>query len=177
MIRLRKYVCFFLYKTIGQFLPRSSSRNKIFMRYRAHLTRNFIRSCGNTVNIERRAEFPTSVYLGENSGLGYKCFIQGEVHIGNNVMMGPECHIWTINHNCASLDVPILQQGSAKEQPVYIGDDVWIADRVTILPGVTIGNGSVIAAGAVVTKDIPPYSIAGGVPAKVIKTRVPKQSS
>lgn len=76
MIKLRKYVCFFLYKTIGQFLPRSSSCNRIFMRYRAHLTRNFIWSCGNTVNIERLAEFPTSVYLGENSELDTNAFFR-----------------------------------------------------------------------------------------------------
>lgn len=172
MKKLHKYICYFLYKMIGQFLPSSSSCNRIFMHYRAHLVRHFIRSCGKNVNIERRASFPTSVYLGENSGLGYKCLIQGEVHIGDNVMMGPECHIWTINHNFSSLELPMLQQGITEEQPVCIGDDVWIADRVTILPGVTIGSGSIIAAGAVVTKDVPPYSIVGGVPAKVLKSRV-----
>lgn len=56
-------------------------------------------------------------------------------------------------------------------EPVVIGDDVWIGTRVIILPGVKIGNGVIIAAGAVVTKDIPDYAVAGGVPAKVIKYR------
>lgn len=58
------------------------------------------------------------------------------------------------------------------DQDVVIDEDVWCGANVTILKGVTIGRGSIIAAGAVVTKDIPPYSVAGGVPARVIKTRL-----
>ena len=61
------------------------------------------------------------------------------------------------------------------DQDVVIEEDVWCGANVTILKGVTIGRGSIIAAGAVVTKDVPPYSIAGGVPAKVIKTRWTQQ--
>ncbi len=63
------------------------------------------------------------------------------------------------------------QQGFAEEKPVVIEDDVWIGSRVTILPGVTIGRGSVVGAAAVVTKDVPPYSVVAGNPAKVVKTR------
>ena len=64
-----------------------------------------------------------------------------------------------------------LQQGNEIEQPVIIEDDVWIGARVTILPGCRICKGSVIAAGAVVTRDVPPYTIVGGVPARFIKNR------
>lgn len=62
-------------------------------------------------------------------------------------------------------------QGMTEKRKVTIGNDVWIGQRVMIMPGVTIGDGCIIAAGAVVTKDIPPYSIAGGVPARVLKSR------
>ena len=66
----------------------------------------------------------------------------------------------------------MMDQGFEEEKPVYIGNDVWIGDRVVILPGVHIGDGSVLAAGAVVSRDIPDYSIAAGVPAKVIRSRL-----
>ena len=64
-----------------------------------------------------------------------------------------------------------MEQGNTDVAPVVIGDDCWIGRRVMIMAGVTIGEGCVIAAGAVVTKDIPPYSVVGGIPAKVIKNR------
>jgi len=66
--------------------------------------------------------------------------------------------------------VPIRQQG-ADERPIVIGDDVWIAASAIVLGGVTVGDGAVVGAGAVVTKDIPPYSIALGVPAQVVGQR------
>ena len=91
--------------------------------------------------------------------------------MGKNVMMGPDCIIYTQNHRFDDLEKPMIEQGFQKEKPVVIGDDVWIGVRVTILPGVRIGSHTVIAAGAVVTKDIPDYAIAGGVPAKVLKYR------
>ena len=65
----------------------------------------------------------------------------------------------------------MMEQGFEAELLVCIGDDVWIGDRVLILPGVHIGNGCIIAAGAVVTKDVPDYAIAAGVPAQVIRMR------
>ena len=67
------------------------------------------------------------------------------------------------------LDNPLLKRELDIKGPVIIGDNVWIGDKVSILSNVTIGKGSVIACNAVVTKDVPPYSVVGGVPAKVIK--------
>ena len=89
-------------------------------------------------------------------------------------MMGTDVTIITRNHRFDRTDIPMMEQGFEEERPVYIGNDVWIGDRALILPGVHIGDGSIIAAGAVVTKDVPPYSIVAGVPARKIRDRFEK---
>ena len=86
-------------------------------------------------------------------------------------MMGPEVVIYTQNHRYDRFDVPMGKQGHMPVEPVIIGNDVWIGRRVMIMPGCHIGDGVIIGAGAVVTKDVAPYSIVGGVPAKVIGSR------
>ena len=86
-------------------------------------------------------------------------------------MMGSNVTVITHNHAFDRTDIPMMEQGFEEERPVVIGNDVWIGDRVIILPGVHVGDGSILAAGAVVTKDVPPYSIVGGVPAKLIRMR------
>lgn len=86
-------------------------------------------------------------------------------------MMGRESFIYTYNHETLRTDIPMQEQGGTAEKTVSIGNDVWIGSRVTILPGVTIGNGAVIGASSVVTKDVPPYAVACGNPAKVVKYR------
>ena len=96
--------------------------------------------------------------------------------IGNKVIFGPKPTIITGDHRIDLLgkfiiDVTDAEKGAEHDAPVVIEDDVWCGANVTILKGVTIGRGSVVAAGAVVTKSFPPYSIIGGVPAKLIKTR------
>lgn len=94
--------------------------------------------------------------------------------IGKKVVFGPRPTIITGNHRIDVIGSYIednVDKLPENDQPVIIEDDVWCGANVTILKGVTIGRGSVIAAGAVVTKSIPPYSIAGGIPAKVLKAR------
>lgn len=85
-------------------------------------------------------------------------------------MIANRSSIHTSYHNFTELEKPIRLQGLSHKK-VTIEDDVWIGTQISILPGVTIGRGSVIGAGAVVTKDTPPYSVAVGMPAKVIKDR------
>ena len=89
--------------------------------------------------------------------------------VGNNVMMGPNCVIYTVNHCHDRTDIPMILQGNEIERLVIIGSDVWIGANVIILPGVKIGHGVIIAAGSVVVRDIPEGVLAAGVPCKVIR--------
>lgn len=94
----------------------------------------------------------------------------GGLTIGNGVRIAAHTVIVSSDHIYSDVSKPIYQQGVIK-LPIVIEDDVWIGSGAKILGGVTVGTGSVVGAGAVVTRDIPPYSIAVGVPAKVVKKR------
>jgi len=117
-------------------------------------------------------EIGVGLKIGNNSNIGPYGYIgcSGYIEIGNNVMISPRVSIYAENHIFDRADITMKEQG-VQRQFVKIEDDCWIAANSVILAGVTIGKGSVIAAGSVVTKDIPPYSIAAGVPAKVISSR------
>ena len=91
----------------------------------------------------------------------------GNIYIGDHVMIGPHTLISTVSHPLSARE---RREYHAWAKPVTIGNDVWIGGQVTILPGVTVGDGAVIGAGAVVTRDIPPHTLAMGVPARVIRT-------
>lgn len=126
---------------------------------------------GYHISIGRRSKIHKNTIIGENSGIGYGCEINNGVTIGDNVMMGPDVLIYTQNHCTADLDIPMREQGMKEIEPVYICDDVWIGARVCILPGVTIGRGTIVGACTVVSKDIPPYSVVVGNPARIVKNR------
>lgn len=96
----------------------------------------------------------------------------GEIKIGNGVRIAPFVQMIAANHRFEDASRPITGQG-LEPKSITIEDDVWVAGRVIITAGVTVGTGSVLAAGAVVTRDVPPWSIVGGVPAKIIKSRKP----
>lgn len=112
------------------------------------------------------------LFEGAKLTLGNKSFINSDCKIRchKQITVGDGC---AISHDFTVMDSDAHQlNGEKKTAPVQIGNHVWIGTRVTVLPGVHIGDGAVIAAGAVVTHDIPPKALAGGVPAKVIKTEV-----
>lgn len=98
--------------------------------------------------------------------------MRGPLEIGEDVMMGPNVIIMTSSHRHDDINTHMIFQGNTPPNMVKIEDDCWMGFNVIILPGVRIGKGSIIGAGAVVTKSVPPYSVVGGVPAKVIKSRL-----
>lgn len=157
---------------IFKHLPRSYRLGGgLAKRLRAYAAKRFIQHCGKNVNIEHGASITSKLSIGDHSGVGVDCELGGEVTIGNDVMMGPECIVFSRNHNFSRLDIPMREQGYLEPKPCVIGNDVWIGRRVMIMPGVTVGDHVIIVAGAVVTKDVPDFAIVGGVPAKVIKYR------
>ena len=91
-------------------------------------------------------------------------------------MCGPEVVIGMGEHNFRRAGSPIIFSGQPEIKNTIIGDDVWIGCRALIKQGINVGNGSIIAMGAVVTKDVPAYSIVGGIPAKVLGSRFDSDS-
>jgi acetyltransferase-like isoleucine patch superfamily enzyme len=140
----------------------------------SHRVRNyFYRRSGVTLpytsSIHWRAEFyaPNGVVIGENCIIGDNCFLDGRegITFGENVNIGSHVSIYTRQHD---VDSPDFAEVGA---PVVIGTHAWIASHAVILPGVTIGEGAVVAAGSVVPRDVAPFTLVGGNPARLIRAR------
>lgn len=174
--KINRLFFYYLYTLLAKHLPATNNHfpgYKIVRAFRSAVACRCFDGYGQNVNVEKNADFGhgVRVSIGDNSGLGINARCEGPLIIGNNVMMGPDVMIFTNNHEYRDTSRPMNKQGTQKPELVVIEDDVWIGARVIILPGVTIGSHSIIAAGAVVSKSIAPFSIAGGVPAKIIKYR------
>jgi len=130
--------------------------------------------CGKNLYVHSGVAFyfPYNISIGDNVYFNRNVFITARdpVSIGDDVLIGPNVVINTGNHTFSDRNVPIVKQGHTSER-IVIEDDVWIAANAIILKGVTIGKGAVVAAGAVVNKNVAPYTVVGGVPAKKIKDR------
>lgn len=138
------------------------------------------RSCGRSVRVAPGCYLPyENMIVGNNVAIGRGALFlssRAKIIIGDDVMFGPEVCIITGDHRIDIPGRPMISVRDDEKLPendvdVVLEGDNWIGNRVTILKGVRIGYGSVVAAGAVVTKDVSPYSIVGGVPAKLIKKR------
>ena len=106
------------------------------------------------------------LFLGEGSFINSNC----KIRCFNSITIGKNC---AISHDFTIIDSDGHKiNGENNSKPIIIGDNVWIGTRVTILKGVTIGDGAVIAAGSVITKDVPPKSLVGGIPAKIIRNEI-----
>ena len=140
----------------------------------------FLRLCGAKVG-KRVVFYPDlwinmtpgcKLVLGDDVDLAWGVLIsaKGGVTIGDRTLVGYRTQIISANHNIPATRGTIFGSGHVCKE-VIIGKDVWIGANCIILPGVTIGDGAIVAAGAIVTKDVPPYTLAGGCPARVIKER------
>ena len=114
----------------------------------------FFTDCGKNLTIGNRVFFNSGCNLQDQGGIT----IEDGVLLGHNVVLA------TLNH-----DINPSKRANMHPRPIHIGKNVWIGSNATVLAGVTIGEGAIVAAGAVVTKDVAPYTVVGGVPAKIIK--------
>lgn len=114
-------------------------------------------------------DYGYNIHFGERNHINLGCYFMdgAPITLGDDEFIGPYCGFYTANHHP---DHEIRNQGIEKALPITIGSHCWFGANVTIMPGVTIGEGCIIAAGAVVASDIPAYSLAAGVPAKVKKS-------
>ncbi|ENW3889563.1 acyltransferase [Neisseria gonorrhoeae] len=158
---------FLLLRFAGSVLPPSYMRGIgiVGRRVRGFLARRVSPHIGRGAYV-----FPDTV-LGDGSGIGANCEICRGLVVGKNVMMGPECLLYSTNHKFDRENKRF--EGYTEIRPITLEDDVWPGRRVIVMAGVTVGRGSVVGAGAVVTKDIPPYSLAAGNPA-VVKKNLPE---
>ncbi len=111
-----------------------------------------------------------TIETGENCSFNTYSVVHGKVKIGDNVRIAPGAKIFGENHGFSQLDVPICRQPNT-QKGIIIENNVWIGTNAVICDGVTIGEGSIVGAGAVVTKCVPPFTVVGGSPARVLKAR------
>jgi len=130
----------------------------------------YLRRIGYNTNAQMGCRFLNGrrVSLGTGNVINFGCLLDGrryDIRFGDNVSIGPEATILTLGHD------PQSAEFADRGGDVVVGDRVWIGYRALVMPGVTIGEGAIVAAGAVVTKDVAPYTIVAGVPAKPIGER------
>lgn len=165
-----------LYYLLCRWLPNSSFPifGKISKKLRYFCCKIIFKKCGRDVNVERGACFGCGfeVEIGDRSGIGINCHMPSDTIIGSNVNMGPEVYILARNHAFDRTDIIMQNQGYYPPRQTVIGDDVWIGRQVLMTPGRTISRGTIIGAGCVLTKDFPEYSIVGGNPSRLIRSRL-----
>ena len=170
MLSKIKYVVYYLFI---QWLP-NTKYTPLFNRIRVF----YMDAVLGLIDRSESAIFENRVYIsnGDNVQIGKGChinenvFIQGAT-IGDFVMVAPNVSILNDSHTFECIDIPMVQQPKVMNDNPTIGDDVWIGRNAVILNGVRIGEGAIVGAGAVVTRDVEPFTVVGGVPAKLIKMR------
>jgi acetyltransferase-like isoleucine patch superfamily enzyme len=124
------------------------------------------------------------IYIGAHTSLQNRTIILGDVKIGSGCICGPDLYLssgWHHFKDTPALPIRWQDAAAAKayttnpstvSRPIFVGDDCWFGIRVVVAPGVTIGRGCVVGANSVVTRDVPPYSVVAGAPARVIRKRL-----
>ncbi len=174
---MKTYFWLAIYYGLARHLPVSSNRyfGKFSKRIRGYVCSKIFKYCGKNVNIEKGAWFGkgNELIIGENSGLGINCKVNFNTIIGKDVMMGPNLYMLESTHLFDSIEVPMRLQGRKKyRDQLIVDDDVWIGRDVMIIGSKHIRKGSIIGARCLLVKNYPEYSIVGGNPSQLIKSRI-----
>ena len=129
----------------------------------------------DTISIKKDTtiHYPQNIFIGKNSHINggfFKASPNAKIIIGDNCIFSYNIHMRTDTHNYLDKTKCIIDQGH-NEKDIIIGNDVWIGYGVQVMNGVKIGDGAVIGAGSIVTKDVEPYTVVAGIPARKIKSR------
>jgi maltose O-acetyltransferase len=169
-----KVISLLLFYSIANHLPEPPLPfGNLSMWLRRLLAKNFLLRMGDDVKIHGGISLGSAskLEIGDRSSINIGCWVSNDTVIGSDVMLGPDVSIISSSHVFSDTSLSMREQGESVRRPVIIGDDVWIGTRAIILPGVKVGSHSIIGAGSVVTKDVPEWSIVGGNPAKIIRSR------
>ncbi len=161
-----------VYYLLASHLPSSYfPLGKFFNAFRVSVLKKLI-TIGNKNVIQQNFRFGNKgiVRIGNNCRINENVYIQSAV-LGDNVLIAPNVAILASSHNFERTDIPIVEQGDTETKTVIIEDDVWLGRNVIVLPGITIGSGAIVGAGSIVTKNVAPFSIVAGAPAKLIRKR------
>lgn len=173
---MKKQIFLVLYYSLAKYLPASTFPvlGNLSKKIRGICCRIIFKKVGENINIDRNVYFGNgkNIEIGNNSGIGRDSHVTNNLIIGNDVMIAPELIVLGKNHNFNHVDIPMSMQGVGEDTQVVIGDDVWIGRRVILTNKSRINTGSIIASGSVVTKEFEKFSIVGGNPARVIKSRL-----
>ncbi|MGB3181833.1 MAG: acyltransferase [Cyclobacteriaceae bacterium] len=144
--------------------------NVQILRLRGFLARPFFRKCGKNLRLGRNITFynPVNITIGSNVyiALGNWFMAAESITIGDQALFGPYNVIVTSNH---TMHDGSFRYGKPVKGPIHIGNGAWVGASCTILKGITVGNGSAVGANSVVVKDVPPFTVVGGNPAKELK--------
>lgn len=172
-ITFKQIIFLFIYYSFAIYLPDSNGPIKFGATIRRFVCKRIFKKCGNKVMIHRGARFGIgiNIEIGDYSDIGINANIPGDTIIGDYVLMAANCFIFDRNHKYSDLTIPIKLQGATEKRQTIIEDDVWIGKDVTMTPGRHVKKGTIIGTCCLLTKDYPEYSIVGGNPSQLIKSR------
>lgn len=174
---MKRIVCLFLYYTIAYYLPNSYSYGiigRLSNSIRVFLCKQIFKKAGKISTINRCVNFGSGkdLEIGDYSGIGEHVHIPSNTIIGKYVMFGRFSFALARNHEYKDSSVPIVLQGDRELEQLIIEDDCWIGAYTKLTPGRYIRKGTIIAMGTVLCKNFPEYSVVGGNPSKLIKSRI-----